>query len=513
MFKFIRNLIIDEKKRENNNNYENIEIGNSLEDKISMLKKILTGDDGIVYRRLQTKGPNSIKCSIIFVDSLVDTRKMNESVLRAVMETSIENKPTNRSTLDYFIEKIVSAGEITKSKDVDYIIGSILYGDTILMIDGIKEVLVIDTKGWKTRAICEPLSESNVRGPREGFTESIRVNISLIRRRIRSPKLKFNFRELGRETKTKVCLCYMNGIADKKIVKELITRLEKIDIDGILETGYIEEMIKDAPYSPFKTIGSTERPDVVCGRLLEGRVALICDGTPFVLTLPFIFIEYFQANEDYYKNYIYASTSRLLRITSFFLATSIPAIYVSLVTFHQEMMPTELVMSISAAQQGVPLPTVVEALVMLLVFDIIREAGIRLPAPIGQTVSIVGALVLGQAAVDAKVISAPIVIVTAFTGISSFLLPKMLDALSIIRVVFVILASFLGLYGYIFGVMALSIHLISIRSFGVSYMSNIASLNGQEEKDMFIRAPWWKMYFRPRAIVKEDIVRKEDDSE
>ncbi len=244
--------------------------------------------------------------------------------------------------------------------------------------------------------------------------------------------------------------------------------------------------------------------------MLEGRISILCDGTPFVSTLPYLFIEYFQASEDYYNNYIFATINRLIRIIGFFLSTSVPAIYVALTTYHQEMIPTPLLLSISAAREGVPLPTVIEAMIMLFTFEIIREAGVRLPAAIGQAVSIVGALVLGQAAVAARLISAPMVIVTALTGISSFLTPQMIETLILIRFILLALSSFLGLYGYIFGIIGIFIHLMSLRSFGVPYMLNVSPINKQDVKDTAIRAPWWYMYYRPKLISDRNSVRKAD---
>jgi len=404
----------------------------------------------------------------------------------------------------------VNYSEISELLDLDKLASSVVYGDTLLLIDGVVSALIIDNKGWQVRAISQPDSEVVVRGPREGFTESIETNLSMISRKIINPDLKFESLEVGIRTKTKISICYLESLAADKILEELKKRLKNIDLDGVLESGYIEELIKDAPLSPFKTIGSTERPDVVAASLLEGRIAVVCDGTPYVLTLPFIFVEYFQTNEDYYQNFIFGSIGRILRIIGFILTTSTPAIYIALTTYHQEMIPTPLLLSVASARQGVPFPTVVETLIMGITFEILREAGTRLPRPIGQSISIVGALVLGEAAVSARLVSAPMVIVIALTGITSLMLPKMTGSLILIRLIFIFLASTMGLYGYIFGVIGLFIHLMSIRSFGIPYMLSIGSISKQEIKDTFIRAPWWYMYYRTKLINDKNSVRKED---
>ncbi len=507
MFNKLRNLLFHKniERRE-----KEIKLEKSLLKNIALFKQVFKNDETIIFREFESKGENKIRCCIIFADEMVNKEIINENIIKPIVECTVDKSIFKFGLLDYLMNTIVISGEIRRAKDIDELIGSILYGDTILLINGLEEALVIDTKGWETRSISEPLSESVVRGPREGFTESIKINLSLIRRRIRSNKLKFQFKEIGSRSKTRVCICYIEELANEKILKELFTRLENIKIDGVLETGYIEELIKDSPFSPFNTIGYTERPDVVVAKLLEGRIAVLCDGTPFVSTLPYLFIEYFQASEDYYKNYIFSTINRLIRIFGFFLSTSVPAVYVALTTYHQEMIPTPLLLSISAAREGVPLPTVVEAMLMLFIFEVIREAGIRLPAAIGQAVSIVGALVLGEAAVTARLISAPIVIVTALTGISSFLTPQMIETLILIRFILLALSSFLGLYGYIFGIIGIFIHLMSLRSFGVPYMLNVSSINKQDIKDTAIRAPWWYMYYRPKLIADRNSIRKAD---
>lgn len=488
------------KKLTKRNNMEqqkisNVNLSTSIYENISLVKKILSKNPTVVFRNFEIQVEYPIKCCMIFADEMANKELLNENILKPLMRVNLNSPVETNELLDFLVNKVINSSKLNKSEDMDELIGSILSGDAVLLIDGIVQALVIDSTGWSARAISEPTSESVVRGPREGLTESVKINLSLVRRRVKDPQLKFEFVTIGSKTNTKIAICYIEGIANEKILEELKNRLSAIKIDGILESGYIEELIKDNPYSPFKTVGSTERPDVIAGKILEGRIAILCDGTPFALTVPFIFIEYFQASEDYYNAYIYATFNRLIRILGFFISTSTPALYVSLVTFHHEMIPTPLFMSITAAREGTPFPTVVEALLMLFVFEIIREAGIRMPSTIGQAVSIVGALVLGDAAVAAKVISAPIVIVTAITGIGAFLLPKMLGPLVIIRILLLLFSSLLGLYGYIFGIIILFIHLMSIESFGVPYMTNANSFSKYEIQDAAVRAPWWYTYY------------------
>lgn len=472
----------------------------SIDENISLLNSIFSKNPTIQFRNFEVQITCPIKCCMVFFDEMTNRKVLNENILAPLMHVNLNTPIPTNELLDFLLNKVITSYKAKKITDIDELVGSILYGDAVIFIDGIKEALVIDSRGWEVRAISEPLSESVVRGPREGFTESLKVNMSLIRRRVKNPELKFEFATVGEKTKTQIAICYIEGTANEKILNELKKRLNTIKIDGILESGYIEELIKDNKGSPFKTVGNTERPDVVVSKILEGRIAILCDGSPFTLTLPYIFIEHFQSCEDYYNSFIYGTFNRTIRILGFLITTSTPAIFVALTTFHQEMIPTPLFLSITAAREGVPFPTVLEALLMLFVFEVIREAGIRMPSAIGQAVSIVGALVLGDAAVAARFISAPIVIITAITGIGSFLLPKMLGPLVIIRILLLILSSILGMYGYIFGIIILFIHLMSIESFGIPYMTNCNPLNKYEIQDSTIRAPWWYMYYKPIFI-------------
>lgn len=484
------------------NDFSNIKLVSSLNDNINIIKDIFTDDKTIVYRALSVGIPTKTKCMLIYIDGMADTELINENIIKPIL---LSNKSFNDNSeiMDVLMEEVLLTGNNKKINLVDDIIGGIIYGKTMLFIDGFADVIIIDTIGWETREISEPQSETIVRGPREGFTESMSLNLTLLRRRLINPNLKFAFMKIGKQTKTQICVSYIEGIAQQPILEELMKRLNSIDIDGILDSGYIEEIIKDAPYSPFRTIINTERPDVVAGKLLEGRFAVICDGSPIVLTLPSIFVEVFQSNEDYYDNFIYSSFLRFLRWLCFFISTSTSAIYVALVTFHQELIPTPLLISIYSSRKGTPFPSIVEAMSMMIIFEILREAGLRMPKQVGGAISIVGALVLGDAAVSARLVSAPIVIITAITGIASIMLPQVLGLIEI-RIIFLLLSSFLGLYGYIFGVMGLVLHMMSIRSFGIPYMLNVPSFSTQDIKDTAMRAPWWNMYLRPKMFSKNN---------
>lgn len=491
-------------------NYKEYKISKSLSKNIEMLKKIFTDDDTILLRELDANGSSKVRCCACFINGMVNNSLMSENIIKPLMTQSFNDKGIK--SIDAINQQILYSNEVKKSANLKEIIEAVSYGDTALFVDGDPTVLIINSKGWMLRSIAEPEAEKVLRGPREGFTEAILINMAMIRRKINTTDLKFKFKSFGTRTNTKVCICYLDSLVDKGVLKELNKRLEKIVIDGILDSNYLLEYIKDARLSPFKTVGITERPDTTAAKILEGRIAIIVDGSPVVLTVPYLFIENFQSSDDYYLNFNYATFGRILRILGFFLTMSIPAIYISLVGFHREMIPTNLILSIAESRSGVPFPTLFECVFVLLVFQIIKEAGLRMPSGIGQALSIVGALVIGQAAVEAKFISAPMVIVVAVTAITGLINIKIQGASIIFTGIFLVASSVLGLYGYFLAFITFLVHIFAIDSFGIQYTSQIASTKMKDAKDILFRAPWWKMKTRPLHL-SEDEVRIQEDEE
>ncbi|WP_353093654.1 spore germination protein [Tissierella praeacuta] len=487
------------------NNLKRYKLSSSIEDNIKLIKDIFKNDDTIKFRRFQNQYNQDIKCLIVFINGMADNYLITENIIKPITINTMEC--LEKSPIDYLQSQIILSSECEKTNNVLDIINSIIDGDTVLFLEGSDEVITIESKGWKTRDIQEPDVERVVRGPREGFNESIIINLSLIRRKLRTNNLKFKFMDLGEITYTKLCVCYIEGLAREDVLNNLYEQLNNIKTDGILDAKYIQEYISKEPYSVFEITYTTEKPDVAVAKLLEGRIVVIIDGTPVAITLPFLFIETFQSADDYYLNYYYASLNRILRIIGFFLTISIPAIYLSLVTYNQEMVPTPLIMSIYASRLDVPLPTVFELIGLLLVFEILREAGTRMPSYIGQALSIVGALVLGSAAVDAKFVSAPIVIVVGMSGITSLITPTLGGATIIIKIGLILLSSILGLYGYVIGMSFLLLHLLKLKSFGIPYMTNLATFTLQDLKDTGVRAPRWYMKYRPKHIAKKNPIR------
>lgn len=489
-------------------NMGNKSLNRSLYNNIALFRNIFKNDDTLVIRDFQNKKLKAAQCCIVYLDGMVNAEIVNENIIEPVLSEDLAENIEINNLLQELKRKVIVSNKITIETDIDKIVSSVIYGSTLFLLEGYDKALVISSKGWQSRPITEPPSTRIVRGPREGFTESIIDNLSMVRRKIANPNLKFKLKEIGKITHTKTYICYIEGLALEGVLNELEQRLNKIDIDGIIDSGYIQELIRDEPYSPFETVGASERPDVIAAKLLEGRIALFVDGSPFVLTVPFVVVENFQANEDYYNNYILSTINRLLRGITAVTSITIPAIYLSLVTFHQEMIPTTLLLSISSSRKDVPIPSVLSLFLMLTIFDLLREAGTRMPVPIGQAINIVGTLVLGQAAVEARLVSAPIIIVTALTGITTLINMNFLGATIIFRNFLLLGASFLGIYGFFMCIIVMYLHLMSIRSFGIPYMMNVTRAKNNDGQDAWIRAPWWTMTLRPKIIAAKNLVRQ-----
>lgn len=481
-----------------------------LDENLQKVKNIFDESSDLVIREFRIGAHTSLNAFIILLNGLVDEKAVNADLINPLMFLSHDIERDN--LLAEIRESALSAARVKEVKSLDEIVDAILSGDTVLFIDQSNIALIVSMRGGNVRNVEEPSTEAVVRGPREGFVEGIGTNIALLRRKMKNPALKFFPLKIGRQTRTDVCVAYLKGIANDKIVQEVKTRLTKIHTDSILESGYIESFIEDAPLSPFPTVGAYEKPDIICAKLLEGRVAILVDGTPFVLTVPYLFIEAFQSSEDYYIRPFFATFLRWLRWLSFFFATTLPGLYVAITTFHQEFLPPALLVSIAAAHEGTPFPSVVEALLLNIIYEILREAGLRLPRPIGQAVSIVGALVIGEAAVSAGLVGAPMVVVVALTAISAFVVPTLIDISTLIRFALIILAGFSGLYGIMLGFIFFVTHQISLRSFGAPYMSPFAPSTFSDLKDVIIRAPLWAMRTRPRVLGEKDSNRLEPNA-
>lgn len=488
-----------EKQAQNTNLSANVPakyalLRDNLQENQDMLDHLFTDVD-ILRKRVFSNAQNpDIHFCLYFSDGVTDSVAISQQMLKPlILAQNLQEAP---DLFTYVYESLNFVGEISKTSDVEKIVEGLTYGDSLLLVEGFSVGIIFNSKGFALRGSAEPEGEKVLTGPREGFVEGIMTNLSMLRRRMRTHQLKMKFMPMGRQTKTGICICYMDNIVNKKILNELYRRLEQIDMDGVLDGGYIQEYIAEHSPFGFHTVGTTERPDVVAGRLLEGRIALFTDGSPVVLTLPYLFVENFQSSEDYYIGNFYASYSRILRVLSFFLTITVPAAFVAIVGYHHELLPTGLMLSFTTARQNVPLPAAVEAFFMLLLFDILREAGVRTPGYVGQAVGFVGGIVIGQSAVEANLIAAPMVIVVAFAGITIIMVPRLTMASLFARYTALLFASLFGLPGLTIWLGVLMVHIFNLQSFGVPSFMPTGNLRFQEVKDTFVRAAWPKILWR-----------------
>ncbi|MDF2714580.1 MAG: gerBA 2 [Paenibacillus sp.] len=462
-----------------------------LEDNISCIRESLGNSKDFIVREMVLGKEREVRMALTYIDGLVN----KDSVFRLMESLLLHANTVGRNEYDTFARHLViTVGDIGYKTDFAGIQDAIASGHAVIWMDAASMAIVVNTCGGERRQVTEPVSQTVVRGPQDGFTESLDTNISLVRRRIRSPNLRVEGQQIGRVTKTEIALMYINGLVKEDVLRELKTRLGKIDIDGVLESSYIEEFIQDETYTVFPTVNNSERPDVVAAALLEGRVAIFVDGTPFVLLVPGLFTQFLQSPEDYYHRSDFGLL-RVLRYIALFVSLLAPALYIAITTFHQEMIPTSLLISLAAQREGIPFPAFIEALMMEVTFELLREAGIRMPRAVGTSISIVGALVLGQATVEAGLVSPAMVIIVSITAITGFIFPSFEIGISIrvLRFAFMGLAASFGFFGVIIGLIALVLHLCHLHSFGIPYMAPFAPFRAAAQKDNVIRVPWRQM--------------------
>ncbi|NLC14868.1 MAG: spore germination protein [Firmicutes bacterium] len=459
----------------------------------------------LVYRRIAIGKNGCIQALVVHISEMVNPQFVSNAIVERMVDKT-ENLTDPHTVYTHIRDRYVEVTDVTETHDIQRILEEITNGSTCIFVRGVNTAIVCQTQGFNQREVSQPSTESTIRGSKEGFVEALATNVSLIRRRIRNSNLRVEHYVLGAVSKTSVALVYIEGIANPGVIEEARQRLSRVKVDCIQESGQLEELIEDAPLSPFPTLLRTERPDRVTGNLLEGRFAIVTDGTPFVLIAPATFSMFLTAPEDYFERFFAGSVIRLLRYLAFLISLTLPALYIAITTFHQELLPTPLILSIAAQRDHIPFPAVVEAALMEMVFELLREAGIRLPVVLGQAVSIIGALVIGEAALRAGLVSAAMVVVVALTGVSSFATPIFSLAISVrlLRFPLMLLASALGLFGILVGLAVILTHLLALRSFGVPYLEPFAPFVGREQRDAVFRSPWWAMDERPGFVAERN---------
>ncbi len=485
--------------------YNNIYISGILENDIAAFKEIFKNDITFKVKRISARNSTPIDAALIYIDGMVDSIQLNEAVIEPLIEVQAENDCKNLA--EYIERQLLFARDVKPQNEFSKIMQGILYGEALLLINKSKIALMIDVKGFKTRGISEPENERILQGPREGFEEAGLLNLAMLRRKLQTPDLCIELTTVGRRSGTRVFICYLGTLINQKTLKKLKERIEKIDIDGVLDTNYITEQISPHPFSIFKTSGLTERPDVVAARLLEGRIAIFVDGTPMVATIPYLFSENFQSDEDYYQTFWMGTLGRIMRYFCFGLSIILPALFVAITTLHPEFLPTSFLITVMTLRSAVPFSIVGETVGMILIFEILKETGVRMPQNIGPALSIVGGLVVGQAAVEAKIISAPTLIIVALSGIAGLMLPRLRAAVFFLRLIFLILSAFLGLYGLFFGTIMLLMYVVSLNSYGENAVLSLNRTDFQSLKDSVWRVPW--QYMKTRPFFNKNLIRRD----
>lgn len=462
----------------------------NLQENISAIKEILPQEDVLVFSFSTAGGTD---CAVVYTDGITDKNLLGEQVLKPL--SAFQGKAELTA-----LRQALFCPEVKDGGDLEECASGILDGDCLLLFDGITEGTLLGVKTLPARAVTEPPTDVAVRGPRAGFIEDIKTNLSLIHTRIKTPALRMKNLSVGKQSKTKVCLVYLDGIADEKVVAEMLNRLNKVEIDNVADSSYIAKILVNKPFSLFKQCGSTEKPDVLCAEILEGRVGVLVDGSPIGLSLPYVAIQDFQSSEDYFINPYRATATRLLRFFSLFIAIYLPAFYVTAQLFKIQLIPTSLIFTVASGVQGIPLSPSLEMVLVLFVLEVLNEASIRMPKYVGYALSIVGALVLGDTVVQAGLVSTTAIIIIAISGICLYTVPNLYETTSILRWIMLFIAGSIGPYGLVLFTAFLLYYMITDDNYGVPLLSPLSPWNANDNKDAVIRVPLFFLWRRPKVF-------------
>ncbi len=458
-----------------------------LENTVSIRERFSNSSD-LIIKPVTVSG---FSVALVMCEGMVGLQTLSEMLLEPIQQLKLPEESTPDDLLHWVRYESALAADQQEISTYEELFQFIMSGFVVVLIDGVAKATALGLQGFNFRGISEPSAEQNIRGSREGFVEPIRINLTMVRRRIKSPKLKFELMNIGTQSRTDVCMVYMTDTVSPKILERVRSRLKSISLKYVLESGYLEPFLDDHPLSVFSGVGNTERPDTLCAKILEGRVGILVDGTPFALIIPYLFAENFQSVDDYSHRPYYSTFIRILKYISFAISILLPGLYVGITTFHPELFPEALLFNIATAQESTPFPLMAEAIIIHLIYEAMREAGLRLPRGIGHAVSIVGALVIGDAAVTAGLIGSPMVMVVALTAVSSFVVPSLYEPVTVLRFLYIIVGGISGLYGISLLTAVLCINLCSLHPMDIqSYTSPITPFGRSVFRDVFVRAGW-----------------------
>ena len=466
-----------------------VRLNRDLMENMVKVRALSQNSTDLLERQIEVSG---VPVAILMCEGMVNLQLFTQILVRPLTELSLENAD-GEAVARWVSRQTVLSGDQKEFFTYDELFSFLMAGFVVLLIDGVDRGIACGMQGYSFRSVSEPSTEMNITGSREGFVEPIRVNQTMIRRRLRSPSLKFEMYPIGEKSRTDICLVYLTDTADPRMVEEVKRRLGKLSSDILLSQGYLRPYLEGQPLSPFSSVGTTERPDTLCAKINEGRIGILVDGTPFALVVPYLFEEHFQSMDDYSYRPYYGSFIRLLKYFAFLLSIFLPGGYVAITSFSPEMLPDTLLFNIAASEQQTPFSMMTEALVIHLIYEIMREAGLRLPRPVGHAVSIIGALVIGDAAVKAGIIGSSMVMVVALTALSSFVVPSLYEPAAILKFVFILVGGTWGLFGISVGFVLLLTNLCSLESLGVPVMAPLSPCAPADLRDGLWRTGWKKL--------------------
>lgn len=469
----------------------------NLRENIKNVKTLLPQQDILVFE-FETKG--KIRCAVIYADGITNKELLGEQVVRPLL---VYHGSADVNEIKLYM----TSPELKDAKDIPDAVEKILDGDTLLLIDGSEKVIIAGLKTVPVRAVGEPPTDIAVKGPRQGFIEDIKTNTSLIRMRIKTPDLKIINLTAGKQSKTKISIFYIDGIADKKVYETVRKKIESIKIDIVPDSSYIAKIISERPYSIFKQTGSTEKPDIFCAQIAEGRVGIIVDGSPIAFSVPYILLQDFQASEDYFVTPYRATATRIVRYISLFIALYLPAFYVAAELFKIQLIPLNLLLNIASNIQGLPLSPSLEMALVLFTLEVLNEASIRMPKYVGMALSIVGALVLGDTAVSAGFVSTPAIIIIAFSGICLYTVPNLIETTSVLRWIMLFVAGSIGTYGIILFTAYILYYIITYDNYDVPLMAPYSPLVKDDLKDSVVKFKLFSLNKRPEIFKSKNKVR------
>ncbi|MBU3158726.1 spore germination protein [Clostridium frigoris] len=479
-----------------------------LSENIDLIRNGLGKQSPMVVKHFYIGSDEPLEAAIIYVNGITNKDIIDRDILNPLMLHIQENLNGKVNIGDYLCKRYISMSNTLIEADLDVVINHLKRGKTTVLINGASEVIIADTTGGQQRAIMEPMNETASRGPRDGFVENLEVNISLIRRKVKDKNLTIELFNVGSRTQSDVAMVYINDVVDKQVMEELRNRLESVDVDSVLSAGALDQYIESYAYTVFPQVDSTERPDRAIGNMVEGRILVVLEGTPMVLVYPATFMQFFQAVEDYTQRTVLSSFVRILRILAAIIVITLPSIYLTLIKFNVELIPIKFVTPIVQSRVGIALTPFLEIVAMELVVEFLREGGLRLPTKIAQTLSLVGGIIIGDTAIQSKMVSPTTLLIVGITVITTFLIPNYDMSLSIrmLRFPMLVLANIMGIFGIAVGWFLILVHLSSLDSLGVPYFE----FRKSDMKDTFIRAPLWKMNKRPEVVPNGDPIRQTD---